>query len=52
MEWSPSQDVAAYLGMVILNEYSVPAILNPNLDVQVTDDRPFNEYFLLRRLKL
>jgi spermidine synthase/MFS family permease len=51
LEWNNSQDVPAYLGRVITNEYSVPLSLNPDLNVQVTDDRPFNEYFLLRRMK-
>ena len=49
LEWSGSQDAPGYLARVITNEYSVPISLNSNLDVQVTDDRPFNEYFLLRR---
>ena len=51
LEWNNSQDAAAYLGQVTTNEYSIPSVLNPDLNVQVTDDRPFNEYFLLRRLK-
>jgi spermidine synthase len=50
LEWSDSNDPAAYLGQVLTNEYSIPSILNPDLDVQVTDDRPYNEYFLLRQL--
>jgi spermidine synthase len=51
LEWNQFQDATAYLEGVITNEYSVPSSLNPDLDVQVTDDHPFNEYFLLRRLK-
>jgi len=51
LEWNDSQDAPAYLAGVITNELSVPASLNPDLDVQVTDDQPFNEYFLLRRMK-
>jgi spermidine synthase len=50
LEWNRSQDATAYLEEVVTNEYSTPLSLNPDLDVQVTDDRPFNEYFLLRRL--
>ena len=42
---------SAYLASVITNEYSIPDILNPDPDVEVTDDQPYNEYFLLRRLK-
>ena len=51
LEWNHTQDAPAYLGRVITNEYSLPPILNPDLNVQVTDDQPFNEYFLLRRMK-
>ncbi len=51
LEWNDSQDAAAYLARVITNEVSVPSSLNPDLNVQVTDDQPFNEYFLLRRMK-
>jgi len=51
LEWNNSQDAVAYLARVTTNEISVPASLNPDFDVQVTDDRPFNEYFLLRRMK-
>jgi hypothetical protein len=48
LEWYPANDATFYLAKVITHEYSVPAILNPDLDVQITDDNPFNEYFLLR----
>jgi hypothetical protein len=50
VEWNDSKDVPAYLGQVLTNEYSVPTLLNPDARIQVTDDKPFNEYFLLRRL--
>ncbi len=50
VEWNEQPDAAAYLASVITNEYSLPTALNPDLKVQVTDDRPFNEYFLLRQL--
>jgi len=51
LEWNDSKNVQAYLGLVISNEYSIPISLNPDRDVQITDDQPFNEYFLLRRMK-
>jgi hypothetical protein len=50
LEWNVSKDAPAYLAQVLTNEYSVPALLNPDAGIQVTDDKPFNEYFLLRRL--
>jgi spermidine synthase len=51
LEWADTQDAAAYLGRVINHEFSIPGSMNPDLTVQVTDDQPYNEYFLLRRLK-
>jgi hypothetical protein len=50
LEWNDSQDAPAYLGTVVSNEVSVPRLLNRDPDVIITDDRPFNEYFLLRQL--
>ena len=52
LEWDPSQEVSAYIGRVVTNEFSIPRILNPEPEVQITDDHPFNEYFLLRRAGL
>ncbi len=40
---------AAYLGKVVGHPLDVAALLNPDPLVRVTDDRPFNEYYLLRR---
>jgi spermidine synthase len=51
LEWNGSQDATAYLAGVITNECSIPLSLNPDPDVQVTDDQPFNEYFLIRRME-
>ena len=49
LEWNDSQDVPAYIGRVVNNEFFVPWLLNPDPEVQITDDQPYNEYFLLRR---
>jgi spermidine synthase len=51
VEWNDSKDATAYLGQVVTMEYAVPALLNPDAKIQITDDQPFNEYFLLRRLQ-
>jgi spermidine synthase len=51
LEWNPDTDAPAFIGLVLQREYSVSASLNPNAAIQVTDDRPFNEYFLLRHLR-
>jgi spermidine synthase len=47
-EWTRKDlrtDIAAVLG----NEIPIASLLGPNPSVEVTDDRPYNEYFLLRR---
>jgi len=49
MEWSPT-NAPAYLSQVLNHEYQPADLLNPNPDIQITDDAPFNEYFLLRFL--
>jgi spermidine synthase len=51
VEWSDSKDVPTYLEHVVNNEISILSALNPDAKIQVTDDQPYNEYFLLRRLK-
>ena len=48
LEWSPSQDLPGYLGRVVSQETPVQSVLNSNLEIRITDDRPYNEYFLLR----
>jgi predicted membrane-bound spermidine synthase len=47
-EWTRKDlrsDIAAVLG----NEIPIASLLGPDPSVEVTDDRPYNEYFLLRR---
>jgi spermidine synthase len=51
LEWADTNDPVAYFSRVINREYSILDILNPDPEVEVTDDQPYNEYFLLRRLK-
>ena len=52
LEWSDTPDVTAYLGRVVSNEIAIARFLTPDLEIQITDDRPYNEYFLLRRWNL
>jgi hypothetical protein len=49
LEWSPAQDLPGYLGLVVVREISLQSVLNPNLEIRITDDHPYNEYFLLRQ---
>jgi spermidine synthase len=48
LEWSSSRDVSAYLRQVVANEIPIPQTLNPDPEIKISDDQPFNEYFLLR----
>ena len=50
LEWNPEMDASKFLGQVLSHEFPPSSLLNPNPAIQVTDDQPFNEYFLLRRL--
>jgi spermidine synthase len=49
VEWSPSEDSSDYFARVQAQEVTLDGTLNPDPEIRVTDDRPFNEYFLLRR---
>jgi spermidine synthase len=50
LEWSSSHDLAADVNEVLSHEVPASSILDPKLSVRITDDRPYNEYFLLRTL--
>jgi spermidine synthase len=49
LEWSFSANLPAYLGQVLLKEFSIEQALAPDPRIRITDDHPYNEYFLLRR---
>jgi spermidine synthase len=48
LEWSATQDLTADIQHVLANELAVPSLLNPDPQIRITDDRPYNEYFLVR----
>jgi spermidine synthase len=52
LEWAPGQNAADYLGRILAQETSIRNVLNPDPSIQITDDHPFNEYFLLRECGL
>jgi predicted membrane-bound spermidine synthase len=52
LEWASSRDLAGYLEQVLSNEIRIEGALNPNPHIRITDDHPYNEYFLLRRWHL
>jgi spermidine synthase len=49
LEWSSSRSLPAYLAQIVSKEFEIDAELDPDVCVRVTDDQPYNEYFLLRR---
>lgn len=49
MEWTQDRTLAEYIASIMSEPMSLNQALNPNPRIRVTDDRPFNEYFLLRR---
>jgi spermidine synthase len=51
-EWTPSVPAEAYLRQVLRHETAAERNLNPNPLLRITDDQPFNEYFLLREFGL
>jgi spermidine synthase len=53
VEWNAGErrDVRSFVEQVLERRIDVSALLNPNPDVVITDDRPFNEYYLLRKAR-
>jgi spermidine synthase/predicted MFS family arabinose efflux permease len=52
LEWSPTADLPVCLERLVSQSTAVEDILYPDPEIRITDDRPYNEYFLLRRLDL
>jgi spermidine synthase/MFS family permease len=52
LEWSHSADLLGYLGLVVSQEKPLERDLVLDPEMQITDDIPINEYFLLRHWKL
>jgi spermidine synthase len=52
LEWSASRDLSAYLQQVLSKPVPVKEMLSPDPKIRISDDHPYNEYFLLRRLRL
>lgn len=47
--WSDEDNVATFVRGMFRTEINVASLLGDDPDVVITDDRPFNEYYLLRR---
>jgi spermidine synthase len=48
VEWSRTPDLSVNLEALLANPLSPEKMLNRDPNVRITDDRPYNEYFLLR----
>lgn len=49
LEWSQSKDIVRDMETVFSREVPLQDLLGPDPSIQITDDDPMNEYFLLRR---
>jgi spermidine synthase len=49
MEWFPERDIRSVLSDVLGNEVSLRQVSDSERRLSITDDRPYNEYYLLRR---
>jgi spermidine synthase len=52
LEWSPAQNLTAWFNQLLAKEYEAAKVVHPDPRVRITDDRPYNEYFLLRGQQL
>ena len=50
MEWETQMDIRSFLNLTLKKEVPVDTLLNDD-PLYISDDRPFNEYFLLRRFR-
>lgn len=48
VEWSEGKSAGGIYQELLLGEISMSEFLSPHMNDSITDDRPFNEYFLLR----
>ena len=48
IEWGPNQSLIGMANDVLSRRVPISTVLQPNLPAEITDDQPFNEYFILR----
>jgi hypothetical protein len=51
VEWYPPRLLEPMVAKVLASEVPLESLLVPDEEVVVTDDRPFNEYYVLRRIR-
>jgi spermidine synthase len=52
LEWEPKEDLPHFIDEVLQREIQLTGVLNPTQHYCINDDRPFNEYFLLRQWRV
>ena len=52
LEWETKLDLPAYLDVVLKREFPMDSLLNAYPTIRITDDQPYNEYYLLRSWKV
>ena len=50
LEWGSAPDPESYFKLLLAPEIPVDAALQQKNEIRITDDQPYNEYFLLRQL--
>jgi spermidine synthase len=48
IEWSPNQSSISMANDVLSRRVPISTVLQPDLPAEITDDQPYNEYFILR----
>jgi spermidine synthase len=48
IEWDPNQSLVGMANDVLSHRVSISTVLQADLPAEITDDRPYNEYFILR----
>ncbi|MBF0515769.1 MAG: hypothetical protein HQK97_01455, partial [Nitrospirae bacterium] len=49
LEWSENKDFKAMITKLLSNEIPVQQLLNSNMHILIDDNKPYNEYYFLRR---
>ena len=50
LEWEWEQEpIETYVANILFRRLNLDELLNPDREILISDDRPFNEYFVLRR---
>jgi len=50
MEWFPNMTIETIVEAMLKNEISIESISSSDPSIYISDDRPYNEYFILRQI--